>query len=204
MATEAWSAPPLVAGLLVGGASRRMGRPKALVEWDGVALAERVVSAARAAVAELVLLGDGPVPDPLSGCERIADAPEAAGPLAALLAALAARPGSAWILLGCDQPLVSPAAIRWLRAQRRRERIAILPRRGPERVEPLLAIYEPSVGPVLAALRGSGDFSLQPLARRGDVATPRVPEALAAAWTSVDTPEELAALQRSGSPPGRV
>jgi molybdopterin-guanine dinucleotide biosynthesis protein A len=194
MRHAAWSAPPLVAGLLIGGASRRMGRPKALVEWGGSTLAERVAAAARAVIPELLLLGSGPVPGPLAACARLEDPPGLAGPLAALAAALAARPDRAWLLLACDQPLLTPEAIRWLIDERRGGAVAVMARRSPERVEPLPAIYEPAAREAVAELRAAGELSLQPLGRRPDVATPVVPAALAAAWTSVDTPADLAAL----------
>jgi molybdopterin-guanine dinucleotide biosynthesis protein A len=190
-----WSPPPLVAGLLVGGGSRRMGRPKALVELAGVPLAERAAAAARSIAADLVLLGDGPVPRSLAACPRIPDPEGVAGPLAAALAAFAARPGAAWLLLGCDQALASAAACAWLAGERASDRRAVLPRRGSERIEPLLAIYEPAALPLLAALRDRGELSLQPLAREAGVATPRVPDALMEAWTSVDSPAALAALE---------
>ena len=40
--------PPLVGGILIGGGSRRMGRPKALLEWDGATFVERIAAALRA------------------------------------------------------------------------------------------------------------------------------------------------------------
>ncbi len=49
--------PPLVGGILIGGASRRMGRPKALLEWEGVTFLERIAAALQAVVPEIVLLG---------------------------------------------------------------------------------------------------------------------------------------------------
>ncbi len=50
----------LWAGLLVGGASRRMGEPKSLLPVAGVPLAERALAAVRSRVIRTVLLGTGP------------------------------------------------------------------------------------------------------------------------------------------------
>jgi molybdopterin-guanine dinucleotide biosynthesis protein A len=193
--------PPLAAGLLVGGAGLRMGRPKALVELGGVPLAARVAAAVAAVAPELFLLGAGEVPEALAGRPRLSDAPGVAGPLAGLLAALRAAPERAWLLVACDQALASSAACRWLARERAAERIAILPRLVPERIEPLLAIYEPAALGELERMAAAGELSLQPLARVAGVATPAPPSALAAAWTSVDTPELLAELECGARPP---
>ena len=187
---------PIVAGVLVGGASRRMGRAKALAELGGRALAERVAAAVATVVEEVVLLGDGPVPDSLAGLARLADRAAVGGPLGAALAALAARPDRAWLLVACDQGLASPAACAWLVAERAPERIAILPRRSPAGVEPLLAIYEPAARAALEGLLAAGGRSLQALAALPGVATPAPPSGLAEAWTSIDDPATLAALER--------
>jgi len=189
--------PDLAVGLLVGGASRRMGSAKALVRLGDATLAERAAAAAAAVSRELFLLGDGPVPAALAHAPRLADRAGLRGPLAAALAALAARPDRAWLLLACDQGLASAAACRWLAGERAPERIAILPRRSDAGVEPLLAIYEPSARAALERIAAAGGGSLQALAAVGGVATPRPPAALRAAWTSIDDPATLAALEAS-------
>jgi len=183
---------PLRAGLLVGGSSRRMGRPKALVELAGRAFAERVADALRAVANDLVLLGDGPVPEALAGLPRLEALPGLRGPMAAVLAALRAAPDCAWLLAACDQPLASVAACRWLLDERRADRLAVMPRLGDGPVEPLLAVYEPGARGPIEALAASGERSLQPFGRDARVLRPRPPDALAGAWSSIDDPAELA------------
>jgi molybdopterin-guanine dinucleotide biosynthesis protein A len=190
---------PLLGGLLVGGESRRFGRPKALATWRGSSLAECAAAALTAVAPEVVLLGGGPSPLSLSALRRLADAPGARGPLAGILGALGAHPDRALLVAACDQPLLSVAALRWLVGLRRPGAIAVVARLGGAGIEPLPGLYEPAARPVLEALaRGGG--SLQPLGDREDVLAPTPPAGLAAAWTSVDTPERLAELER---PPAR-
>ncbi len=56
-AREREALPPLVGGILVGGASRRMGSAKSLLEWHGETFVERIATALTTVVPEVVLLG---------------------------------------------------------------------------------------------------------------------------------------------------
>lgn len=184
---------PLVGGVLVGGASRRFGSPKALARLEGRTLLERVVDALRPVVREVYLLGRGPEtalgPVPVHG--RLEDAPGAAGPLAGIVAALRHLPGAAWLIAGCDQGLLTREACSWLVAQRKPGFLAVLPRRSSQRVEPFPAIYEPGIAGELERLLAQACFSLQPLASSPGVSTPSIPESLQPAWSSFDRPEQL-------------
>jgi molybdopterin-guanine dinucleotide biosynthesis protein A len=173
-----------------------MGTPKQLLTLGGRSFLARVVAALVPAVEEVVLVGDGELPADVPPLTRLADAPGLSGPLAGILAALAWRPHAAWIVAACDLPLATPEAIAWLCAERRPGAIAVLPRRGADPggpVEPLLALYEPAARPRLQALAaGRGPAaSLQRLAAAPDVRTPTPPATLAAAWSNVNTPEDL-------------
>lgn len=220
--------PPLLGGLLVGGGSRRMGRPKALIEVGGISLAERAAAALAPHVERVVLLGGGPVPAALAGLERLADAPLAPhppggraaatgplasgdptptqdlargavaappageGPLAALLAALRAEPGAAWVLCPCDLPAVRPEAVAWLVAQRRPGRRAVMARLAAAAPpEPLLALYEPSIRAAVEALAAAGGRAPRLLADLAGVALLAPPAEIAACWRDADRPEHL-------------
>lgn len=103
-------ATPAVGAVLCGGASRRMGRDKALVEVDGVALARRVADALRAGGCDVVLAvgGDAPALGAL-GLAPVPDRWPGEGPLAGLATALAAaadRGADVLVLAPCD--LVRP------------------------------------------------------------------------------------------------
>lgn len=183
--------PPLAAALLVGGASRRLGRPKALEPWAGSSFAERVGSALAEVADELVLLGDGPVAPPLAATPRLADATDARGPLAGLLALLRGRPDRAWLVAACDQPRLTGETCRWLAGERGSGRLAVLPRAGRGRIHPFPGVYEPAALAALEELVREGCFSLQPLARHVGVATPAVPRRLAAELRDVDRESDL-------------
>jgi molybdopterin-guanine dinucleotide biosynthesis protein A len=186
---------PLATALLVGGASRRFGRAKALERLDGASFAERA-AAALSTVAEradeLVLLGDGPVPPALAERPRLADAPEARGPLAGVLAALRAWPERAWLIAACDQPFLSGELCRRIVAARDPRRIAVVVAAGCGRMHPFPGVYEPGARAVLERLAGESGSSLQPLGRREDVAVLALPPELARALRDVDRPADLA------------
>jgi len=171
-----------------------MGRPKALLEYAGRSFAARVADALRAELVEIHAVGDGPLPPDLGEVERIADAGALEGPLAGIVAALRHRPDCAWLIAACDLPLADSRAVRWLLAQRAAGRLAVLPRLGKSRVEPLLALYEPAALPVLERLARRGERSLQSLAREPGVATPEPPAEIAPAWRNVNEEEDFRGL----------
>ena len=184
--------------VLVGGRSRRMARPKQLLESGGIPLVERVVTALVEKVDRVVLAGDGPVPPSLAGLPRLADPEGLAGPMAGVLAALRWDPDATWVAVACDMPNVSPEAVSWLLDQRRAGVSAIMPCLSGERVEPLLALYEPATRKLLEELVIRRRLALRHLAERDDVISPLPPPEIHGAWTNVNTPEDLETHARSG------
>ncbi|MBQ0980938.1 MULTISPECIES: NTP transferase domain-containing protein [Micromonospora] len=113
---------PVIAGLLLAaGAGRRYGRPKALVELDGVPLVRRGITLLRdgGCTPVHVVLGAGAdnVPD-LPGAVRVRHDgwPEGLG--SSLRRGLASLPADvpAAVVVLVDQPLLSPVAVRRVRA----------------------------------------------------------------------------------------
>jgi molybdopterin-guanine dinucleotide biosynthesis protein A len=185
--------PPLAGGVLVGGASRRMGTPKQLLMFRGRSLAARAAGALLAHVSPVVILGAGALPDDMPSLPTLPDAPGMTGPAAGLVAALRWRPGSAWVFAPCDLPGIDERAVAWLIAQRRPGALAVLPRSDGIRVEPLFALYEPEGLELLAGLAAAGKPPRE-LAHHPRVACPVVPPELRASWTNLNTPEDAAAL----------
>ncbi|RMF84206.1 MAG: molybdopterin-guanine dinucleotide biosynthesis protein B [Planctomycetota bacterium] len=214
-----WRSRELYGAILIGGRSRRMGRPKHLIETGGATWFERIRSLLSPHVRRVVVLGAGELPatsppggetapstpidqdaDGVLGADcgsllRLPDAPDASGPIAGLLAALRWAPHGAWLVCACDLPQLSAPAIEWLCAQRRPGRWAVLPRGESGRVEPLLAVYEPQARTLLAALRHEGIDAPRRLVGYAQVFTPEIPGELLASWCDRDTPAELDELR---------
>lgn len=182
---------PVLGGVLIGGRSTRMGAPKTALPVGGATLLEHVIDVLARHVQRVLLLGDCPTPAAASACARLPDPPGLSGPLAGILAALRWAPDACWVVASCDLPLLRPDAIAWLLAQRALGRAAILPRLAAQRVEPLLAVYEPEARPLLEQLVAAGCLAPHRLADQPAVHTPTPPQRLRDCWTNVNTPEEF-------------
>lgn len=201
--------PPVRAAVLVGGAGRRMGRPKHDIELAGRSMLNWVVCALVDSGLPVVLVGEVPesacdpaAQDGLShalsaqdcACPdlpRIGDLSGLRGPPAGIAAVQNLDDQSAWLVIACDMPFVSIAAVRWVLAQRTIRRIAVMPRVCDEFVEPLLACYEPQSAQSVAEIGARRGARLQELATRDDVLTPVAPMELRCAWQNINTPHDL-------------
>lgn len=163
---------PALAGLvLCGGAGRRMGRDKALIEFEGEPL---VLRAARrlGEVADPVLLAPGRTGRLGDvGYREVADAAPDAGPLAGIVAGLAASPYELVAVVAADMPFASPALFALLAALREDEDVVVPVVVG--NLEPLHAVYArsslPALRDALTSRRLELRLALQALRRR-DVA----------------------------------
>ncbi len=180
-----------------------MGQSKTLLRFERTTFVERIVATLRGRVAQVALLGDGPIPPALAHVVRLPDVPDLAGPLAGMLAAMRWERRACWIFVACDLPMLHAEALDWLLAQRGPGRCVVMPKVAPDRVEPLLAVYEPEALELLEDLVERGLRSPRHLAGQPAVHTPTPPEALRACWTNVNTPEELRRLGSSAAEPYR-
>lgn len=179
------------AGLLVGGKSIRMGRPKALLKLKGKTLAERSFDILSDVSGKALLLGSGQLPEGLIDVERLPDVTGLKGPLSGILSAFRWAPENAWIISSVDMPLMHKNAWEWLLSQRTPGVWAVLPRiRGSKGVETTGAVYEPMIFEHVESLAREGTVKLQEIAAHPKVMTPLVPKSLAYAWNNANTPAE--------------
>lgn len=203
--------------ILAGGQSRRFGDAnKAVASLEGTPLLQRVLDAVRA----------GTPTDPVVAVrtaaqrrqyEGVLRSPEDVhfafddttfrGPVAGVYGALERIETPWFFATGCDMPLLSPAAISWLRTQGGGDASdAVVPVHEEDGVEPLHALYRRTA---VASVRGSlpsevGMRSL--LSRLGHVRelpTQRTPPwcPMASSLTNVNTQSELDAIDRPRSSP---
>lgn len=167
--------------LLVGGASRRFGSPKALAELGGETLAERGWRLLGEACDERLAVGKAgelELPFPI-----VDDASDVRAPIAGVLAGLRAATHEVVVFLPVDCPLVNVETLRTLGEACRD---AAVPADGP-----LPGAWSKRALPVLERRLAQGRYGLKDAYEELDVARPEIDARLV---VDADTPESLARL----------
>ncbi len=181
--------------LLLGGASRRMGRDKARLEVGGVPAALRLARELDALFEDVLLVGgDPPAEAPGRRVADPEDVPRCA--LRGLVAALGAARSPRVLVLATDLVALRPELLLALLAFP--EADAVVPRAEPGGLQPLCAVYRRE--PVLAVARrrlAEGSLALRGLLDAVETRTLEGADLAAADPTgdsllNVNTPEELA------------
>ena len=184
---------PLFGLVLAGGESRRMRSDKAALAYAArPQLAEAFDLVARHVVRAFVSVRRDQAGEALRAAyPQVVDGPDGRGPVAGIIAAQAAHPEAAWLVLACDLPHLDDATLATLVARREPGRLATAFRSRYDGLpEPLCAIYEPrSRERILAHVAGGRDCPRKFLLEH-DV---MVLEAVAnAALDNANTPEDAA------------
>jgi len=188
---------PIKGLVIAGGFSRRMGRDKVLLTYHDVPQALWTHRLLQQSCNE-VWIGCRPGQDvgPANDLPRIHDREANRGPAEGIAAALAHDPSSAWLVVACDLPRLSPGVLRDLLRARDSQALATAYCSAHDGLpEPLCAIYEPGIRPLIeAALLRERNCPRKILLEAGErvrLLPPRSDGAL----DNFNTPEEAAALQ---------
>jgi molybdopterin-guanine dinucleotide biosynthesis protein A len=154
----------LTAVLLVGGESRRMGRDKATIEFEGRPLWERQLGILRSLKPEKIFVSARTKPWWLpDDVEQLLDDPPSRGPLSGLAKATVAMKTTHLVALAVDMPFMTGEQMQRL-CSAGRAACGVVPVICKQ-AEPLAAVYPAEAADdFIAALSGS-DFSLQSLVR---------------------------------------
>ena len=90
-----------------------------MIRKDGKTWLARAVELLEGVCQTVVISGAGRVPDDLSARIRLADVPDARGPMAGVLAAMRWAPRATWLVAACDLSDMSADALPWLLAGRK-------------------------------------------------------------------------------------
>lgn len=183
-----------VAGaVLTGGASRRMGRTKALVEIDGVPMARRVADALRDAGCDPVeLIGGDPSELAPVGLPVVADERRGVGPLGGVATALGRFADDAEFVavVSCDVPdltvEVVTALIDAAAAADAPQPVAVA---RTDRLEPACAVWSVRTRPVVLDALDRGERAVHRVLAGMDVIEVAVSRS---ALRNVNTPADLA------------
>lgn len=186
--------------VLAGGKSSRMGRPKALLPFDGAPLIAHVVRLLGELCAETVVVAAPGQELPSVAATLVRDEVAYQGPVSGIYHGLSAATKDLCFVTSCDAPFLSRRLIAHLLAQSA-EYDVVVPH-WERRYQPLHAVYRKTVAPLLKAQLARGE--LRPVFLFDKVRTRNVgedeirrldPEGLS--FLNMNTPEEYdAALIR--------
>ena len=186
--------------VLTGGKSSRMGRPKALLLFDGEPLIVHLVRALKRMFAETVIVAapDQDLPDLPATLVR--DEVAYQGPVGGIYYGLKATSGESCFVTSCDVPFLNPALISYLTTQISHYDVVVP--FWENRFQPLHAVYRTTVLPLLKGQLDRGE--LRPIYLFDKVQTCKVdedvirrfdPEGLS--FLNMNTPDDYEhALQR--------
>jgi len=134
-----------------------------------------------------------------SGLRLLPDHDDNIGPLAGVLSAFREDPSCAWLVVAVDMPFLTEGFMRRL-LEHRDPRAFATAFRNPDidAPEPVCAIYEPRILPVLLAAKSRGRFTLKVLR---DVAVRLVEPADPRELANVNDPDEYARAAGGSLPP---
>jgi molybdenum cofactor guanylyltransferase len=193
LGSPANAAAPVYGLILAGGSSSRMHRDKAALQYQGKSQLDRAFELASRHVSKVfVSVRANQTADPTRAQRpMIVDSVAGEGPIVGIRSALTSFPQVAWLVLACDLPFLSDAALSRLLRERDATGLATAYRSAHDGLpEPLCTIWEPAAGPLLASYQDDAGGCprkflirhavplLQPLDRR--------------ALDNVNTPEEYA------------
>jgi molybdopterin-guanine dinucleotide biosynthesis protein A len=185
------SLSPVYGLILAGGLSRRMNRDKAGLKYRGKTQLDRAFELASRHVTNVFVSvrADQALDPARAQRPMIVDSVAGEGPIAGIRSAFAAHPKVAWLVLACDLPYLSDAALDFLLRRRDATALATAYTSAHDGLpEPLCAIWEPAAATALADYQaGGGHCPRKFLIRHGArLLEPQDTRAL----DNVNTPEE--------------
>jgi molybdopterin-guanine dinucleotide biosynthesis protein A len=190
---------PVFGLILAGGLSSRMHRDKAALLYQGKTQLDRAFDLAAGHVDRVfVSVRAGQAGEPTrSDKPLIVDLPglgKGEGPIAGIRSAMAAYPDVAWLVIACDLPFLSDAALEQLLKERDPSVLATAFRSAHDGLpEPLCAIWEPAAAAALSEYQNGGGHCPRKFLSRypASLIVPHDRRAL----DNINTPEEYTVAQ---------
>jgi molybdopterin-guanine dinucleotide biosynthesis protein A len=185
------------AALLVGGSSRRMGRPKAELPWRGTTLAGWQAERLSRLFGEVWVVAKAGQPLPETAGRRLDESAAEPAAIFGLIRALEEAPGKIFVL-GVDLPLLPDALISLIARRGAESSSRALLAEAQGRLQPLAAVWDAAILPQARARAGAGKLAMTDLARAvGVEVLPREEwadlDAEDTAFRNINTPADLAA-----------
>ena len=187
------SLPPLYGLVLAGGASKRMGRDKAALQYHGRSQLQWACELlSRHCERTFVSVRQGQDPG-TADYPAIADLRDGIGPMAGIAAAQAAHPQAAWLVLACDLPFLTDTTLAALTSNRSSQPATAFRSSHDGLPEPLCAVYEPSTRDGLLASIDRGRHCPRKFLIESGIQLLEQPDP--AALDNINTPEDFSAAR---------
>jgi molybdenum cofactor guanylyltransferase len=183
--------------VLAGGQSRRMGRDKALIDYQGRPIIAHVIDTLRVLADDVVVVTNRSDLYSSFAARVVADYDPPCGPLGGIAVGLYAAQHPLTVVVACDMPFLNVSLLRWL-IDLAADYDAVVPQTGAE-FEPLHAVYRRDCyQPIVQRLeRGErrvisffADVRLRPVPE----AEWRVLDPLGRSLVNLNTPDDLGKL----------
>ena len=182
--------PSIVAGVLVGGKSTRMGANKATLPWGDSTIIETIVETVRRVSPRCVLLGAcDELPNSLADLKQLPDAHPGIGPMAGLYSLLAGHPDRWSLLISCDVPNVTCDVINNLVVHITPAARAVVYTTN-SRPEPCCALYHAGILPDVERAIADRQYSLTRLIARLSPLEIEADTPIREALGNINTPED--------------
>ena len=183
--------------ILCGGRSRRMGRDKAGLLWDGTNFLSHLEDNLKGFGEILVSAGDRTVPG--TNLKQVRDILPDMGPVGGIYSAMAAAKYSAIFIAACDTPMVDVYIASELLARAEGEWDAVVPIEKSGRIHPMCSFWKKRAGETLRQCLADRELSIRCALEKLKVCY--VPtDAIAGGaqkLVNINTPEEYRAFLRS-------
>ncbi len=128
---------------MAGGQSRRMGKDKAFIEYDGVTMIERVINAVAPCVESVVIIANKPELYEKFGLPVYPDTIVGMGPLSGLYTAFDKTGADEILMAACDMPQINREIVQFIVDNPAGAEDAVIPLVGGKE-QGLLAVYRRS------------------------------------------------------------
>jgi molybdopterin-guanine dinucleotide biosynthesis protein A len=175
--------------ILAGGGSTRMGRDKALLEYDGKTLLEFVAAAVRSATGNVIIVAD-PARYRTFGFPVVPDERPGCGPLGGIVTALSVSDYDWNLIAACDMPGIDSPFLEMLIREARGAppgTRCVVPV-GPGGPEPLCALYHREALPTMRQALGRNILKMRRVL--AELESLPVTVADAARFRNINTPED--------------
>ena len=162
---DRWILRDASAAIMAGGKSRRMRRDKSLLTIHGKPLIHHIHDQLEPLFDEIVISTDSPNKYPFIAAREVVDEKPGLGPLMGIASILRVAKNERVFVAACDIPEIDFDFVQKLLTESRHYD-CVMPMTGPERFEPLFAVYNKRVLPHIDAILLSGERKILALTQR--------------------------------------